>query len=653
MVRPGFLSPGVLPGLLLVLGCAAYEVALPAEVSFDPPQGFVAGFAKRDLTPPPGAPLFGYSLEARSARGFRHRLWARAAYLAHPGGERAAVVAVDLGAVSSVLHAEVVARLEPALGLGRDRVLIAATHTHAGPGACFDCSYYNHFGSASPGFDGRLLAHLANGIAAAITEAAARATGPATLATATGELLELTHNRSREAYLRNPEAQEPGSLDRDPRVTVIRVQAEGGRELGAIGIFAIHGTVLGSEVDLYHGDVLGAAARAWERRGGEDGFVAVLLNGNEGDLRPDRPESPAGEGGAPPPRLDRSFARAHALGVRLGEALHTVQLRAGPASAMPDLAVRGRELLVPDEDHAAWVQGFCAQALTGEPVLGGSEEGGPGGGGLREGRRRESPQGCQGVKLPALGLLQDLLLDRDAYPRRLQGQVLQVGDLLLLAVPAEMTTTAGARLARAAARAAARAGILVRDAVVLGLANGFVSYVTTPEEYDAQHYEGGATLYGPGSLAAWIRHFEDLVPDLARPAPGPAGAEGRRFSVGLRASFVPAGDSGARIRAGPLRLRPGPEGTWVAEFEAGGPAPYLECRPWIRVRDVATGSILATDLGCEIEVRRELWVPRGGYARWTARWHPEAPPRGPFRVEILDLAGAAVQVGELAPEDGP
>ena len=39
-------------------------------------------------------------------------------------------------------------------------------------------------------------------------------------------------------------------------------------------------------------------------------------------------------------------------------------------------------------------------------------------------------------------------------------------------------------------------------AVISGLANEYVDYFTTPQEYDAQHYEGGATVYGRASSVA-------------------------------------------------------------------------------------------------------------------------------------------------------
>jgi hypothetical protein len=59
--------------------------------------------------------------------------------------------------------------------------------------------------------------------------------------------------------------------------------------------------------------------------------------------------------------------------------------------------------------------------------------------------------------------------------------------------------------------------------VISGLANEYTSYFTTPQEYDAQHYEGAATIYGRASAVAiqeaLVRLTGTLVDDRAAPAP--------------------------------------------------------------------------------------------------------------------------------------
>jgi hypothetical protein len=68
----------------------------------------------------------------------------------------------------------------------------------------------------------------------------------------------------------------------------------------------------------------------------------------------------------------------------------------------------------------------------------------------------------------------------------------RVADGVIVTMPGEPTAEVGARL-RDAVAASTGAGRVV----VSGLANEFIQYFTTPEEYDRQHYEGGSTLYGP------------------------------------------------------------------------------------------------------------------------------------------------------------
>ena len=96
-------------------------------------------------------------------------------------------------------------------------------------------------------------------------------------------------------------------------------------------------------------------------------------------------------------------------------------------------------------------------------------------------------------------------------------QVLRVGTLLVACVPAEVTTAVGARLVRwikATAAEAAGNGTDDWEVIVTGLANGYSGYVTTPEEYAAQRYEGASTLYGPNTLGAYAECLCELTREL-------------------------------------------------------------------------------------------------------------------------------------------
>ena len=76
--------------------------------------------------------------------------------------------------------------------------------------------------------------------------------------------------------------------------------------------------------------------------------------------------------------------------------------------------------------------------------------------------------------------------------------VARIGQLVLLALPAEVTTMAGRRLRDTVMR---ELGDWAEHIVLVGYANGYAGYITTPEEYGLQQYEGGHTLHGRWTLA--------------------------------------------------------------------------------------------------------------------------------------------------------
>ncbi|MEM9261892.1 MAG: neutral/alkaline non-lysosomal ceramidase N-terminal domain-containing protein, partial [Bacteroidota bacterium] len=49
-----------------------------------------------------------------------------------------------------------------------------------------------------------------------------------------------------------------------------------------------------------------------------------------------------------------------------------------------------------------------------------------------------------------------------------------------------------------------------------GYANHYSQYVSTPEEYDAQHYEGASTLFGRNTLTEYLKIYEDLAKAIQR-----------------------------------------------------------------------------------------------------------------------------------------
>ncbi len=96
-------------------------------------------------------------------------------------------------------------------------------------------------------------------------------------------------------------------------------------------------------------------------------------------------------------------------------------------------------------------------------------------------------------------------------PHRLPLQLLRIGSVAIAGVPSEFTSTAGRRLK---ARVKSAFGGAATHVAIAGYANAYSGYVTTPEEYGAQHYEGASTLYGPHTLDAYLQTFDAMVADL-------------------------------------------------------------------------------------------------------------------------------------------
>jgi neutral ceramidase len=100
-------------------------------------------------------------------------------------------------------------------------------------------------------------------------------------------------------------------------------------------------------------------------------------------------------------------------------------------------------------------------------------------------------------------------------------QLVRIGPLVLVAVAQEVTIVAGLRLRRAVADVL---GTTVDNVLVQGYANDYAGYLTTPEEYDGQRYEGGHTMFGRWQLPAYLQEVTRLAMAMRDGAPVDHGA---------------------------------------------------------------------------------------------------------------------------------
>lgn len=595
--------------------------------------------------------MFGYSkARTHDAAGVRTRLYARALYLEDANGERLVLVQCDLGAISALLHRQVAQAIVQETGLTADRLLLAATHTHAGPGGYFGAGFYNTWGSNRAGYDPRLVTFLTQRLAWAILDAyTTRA--PARLAIGHTTIFGLTRNRSLEAYDTNPSPIEPpGTLWTmlkeyravDPVFTMLRVDrlvGAGAQPLGAFTNFAIHGTAVAASNDLYSGDVHAAAERTLEwaiqrHYGVTQEVIHALTNGTEGDV------SPA--------YSTQGMLEAERLGTDLGnKAFELFRSLDGRLTTEVRLGHNYEEVSL-RTPHVVDDLPLCPHPMVGAPVLGGSEEGRSllydEQHGIYEGARQTAPVGCHTWKRQALDFLQDLVPSKD-FPTALTVQALRINDLLLVTVPGEMTTDLGQRLRQVILQTAQNTGQTVTHVAVVGLANQYVSYFTTPEEYTVQHYEGGSTLYGPASGLLVVARLIRLVEQMARPETLPVVPAQWHFNPGLKVPLLPTTPAlNARREARQLELDqsatpPIPRFVWQ-DFTPGaiqfdGPLVALEVQtPQGTWAPLFVDDIPVDDRGLAVEIRYLQEVPASGAGLWRATWYPSSPAPGLLRFVV-------------------
>jgi neutral ceramidase len=195
-----------------------------------------------DLAALPGPlTIAGFARLRWGAVGQRDPLAARALVIAEPG------CAVGLVSLEILLVPEALARAVERQGrdLGLDQVIVAATHTHAGPGGYWDSALGGRLATAP--YDPAVLSLLSEGAARALRQAQA-ALAPARLSAGVGDGRGLVANRD--------------GTEVDGRLVSVRLSGAGGEPIGELALLGSHPTMLGMDNRLLSGDWPGALMRS-------------------------------------------------------------------------------------------------------------------------------------------------------------------------------------------------------------------------------------------------------------------------------------------------------------------------------------------------------------------------------------------------------
>lgn len=92
-----------------------------------------AGVARQVITPPVGQWMAGYAARQRPAEGKIHDLWLKALVLEDQDGHHGVLVTADILGFPRHVSEKICEELHQKFGLGRDQIMLAASHTHCGP----------------------------------------------------------------------------------------------------------------------------------------------------------------------------------------------------------------------------------------------------------------------------------------------------------------------------------------------------------------------------------------------------------------------------------------------------------------------------------------------------------------------------------------
>lgn len=529
----------------------------------------LAGVSKKEMTFfEPGIGMFGYGLHEHRALDVETPLFVRS-FLIEDEGQNLSIISVcEILSATIALKDKVISKLhhQGYEMINHTNFLLTANHTHSAPGGY---SYYPFYNFPMGGIHFEVLERYSSAISDSIIEAYnKREKVKITLKKSSFKPSDqVAFNRSVEAYNMNPEVVNkinPAQdfLAIDPEMVFMSIELLDGTFLGGVSWFGVHTTSVGNDQFKICSDNKGYAATYMEQA--FPGSVVAFAQKPCGDISPNPPEARG------PDRDKRTYQTDYERANKNGEKQFSKAVDC--LKSTPHLVIQGSieaKLRYIDFSNLKLSGKNYFYPSTFKPVLGATFMRGTNDGfGISKSgflflnflssihilvQRIKAILKFkiiseEWIKLNAqwpkkivledepfrfLGFRNFILLPTWIDPAiseivhqyktsSLQGhpvlpsiipiQSIKIGPLLLLGLPGEITITAGQRLKEAMLNITKGQG--VEEVVITPYSNAYCGYVTTPEEYKVQAYEGAHTLFGRRTLLGYIQEFARLYQEI-------------------------------------------------------------------------------------------------------------------------------------------
>jgi len=428
-----------------------------------------AGFATSDITPPLNLEMAGFGpFMERKATAIHDPLMAHAMVLA-VGGKQVAVVGCDVCGLTLEVTRKVRSLVEAGTGIPGEHVLVSATHTHSGP--AIPC--WIGWGAQDPEY----LSGLPQKVAQAVI-AAAKNLQPVELSYGEAPVEGIAENREWPG----------GPVDKKLRVLTFK---RGKQVAGFVVHYSVHNVLFSELMHAYTADLTGVGM-AKVVKDYQDA-VGIYLQGSCGDINPIPTD---GINFASPEACEQ---RLEQLSERFaGYVRQAIESASRMTVERMDMAARPLHLpQVPTDRALALREMHLAEQILGAPSKVAF---------LSSGAKGELTlsAGTQRWLRYSLEASRAVFRRFDRLPldvKTSEIQALRIADLLLLINPGEVFLTFANQICQ----------MLPNWKVwVVGYANDYIGYITTPDRYDLQNERYSYPAYFTPGMNGEFRYREDV-----------------------------------------------------------------------------------------------------------------------------------------------